>query len=117
MALNEFSENYMRSRNYNHYILESHKFQKAEVGGGFHDWHFEADGIEVNNRAFVWMLYLNTVENGGMTEFIKNRDEKIRIKPEVGKFVFWPAGETHLHRGSPDLKETKYILTGWINRP
>lgn len=117
MALNEFSENYMKSRNYDHYNLQSHKFQKAEADGGFYGWHFEADGPEVKNRAFVWMLYLNTVENGGMTEFIKNRDEKIRIKPEVGKFVFWPAGETHLHRGSPDLKETKYILTGWVNRP
>ncbi len=117
IALNEFSENFIKSRDFNHYILDSHKFQKAEADGGFHGWHFEADGGKDKNRAFVWMLYLNTVENGGMTEFYKNKNEKIRIKPEIGKFVFWPAGETHLHRASPDLKETKYILTGWVNRP
>jgi hypothetical protein len=117
MALNEFCDNFLKNRNLDHYILNCHKFQKAESAGGFYKWHIETSGPEVNNRAFVWMLYLNTVEKGGCTEFLRNKDEKIRIKPEIGKFVFWPAGETHLHRSSPDLQETKYILTGWINRP
>jgi hypothetical protein len=117
MAFKEFCDNFLISRDYNNYTLQSHKFQKGEAGGGFYKWHFEADGLDVKNRAFTWMIYLNTIENGGCTEFIKNKTEIIKIKPEVGKFVFWPAGETHMHRGEPDLQETKYILTGWINRP
>ena len=31
-----------------------------------------------------------------------------------GKLVIWPAYFTHTHRANPDLKEDKYIITGWL---
>ena len=99
------------------YYCNSHKFRKAPLGGGFNIWHKEvsSDGSG-SKRAFVWMLYLNTVNNGGNTEFFINTDETIRIKPEVGKMVFWPAGETHYHRSEPFLGEDKYYISGWLKR-
>jgi hypothetical protein len=37
-------------------------------------------------------------------------------KPETGKLLFFPAGYTHYHRASPELKGQKYIITGWLTR-
>ena len=55
-------------------------------------------------------LYLNTIEDGGETEFLYQGK---RVKAEQGKLLIWPAGFTHVHRGNPPLKESKYILTSW----
>lgn len=56
------------------------------------------------------MIYLNTVENGGGTEFkYYNHVEKA----EKGKLLIWPPDFTHTHRGLPSETEEKYILTGW----
>jgi hypothetical protein len=111
----EFLDNFAPMLKIESFYNVTHKFQKAEADGGFYSWHCESSA-SLKNRAFVWMLYLNTVEKGGKTQFWKDKDTIIEVKPEIGKFVFWPAGETHFHRSAPDLKETKYILTGWVLR-
>jgi hypothetical protein len=114
-SLNEFLNKFTIDQTIHNYEYPHHKWQKSTANGGFWNWHFENNGKH-RERSFVWMLYLNTVEKGGYTEFYKTKDEIIRVKPEIGKFVFWPAGETHMHRSSPDLQENKYILTGWVCR-
>jgi hypothetical protein len=56
------------------------------------------------------MLYLNTVDDGGETEF---RYLGHTEKAEKGKLVIWPPDFTHAHRGIPSLTQEKYIFTGW----
>ena len=56
-------------------------------------------------------LYLNDVDEGGETEYLISR--RVKVKPEEGKLVFWPAGYTHPHRGNPIYDGYKYIITGW----
>jgi len=56
-------------------------------------------------------LYLNDVEEGGETEFLY---VKRRVSAKKGRFVLWPAGFTHTHRGNPPLSGEKYIMTGWV---
>lgn len=91
------------------------KFQRSEDGGGFHRWHYEQGDGEENSRRFaVWMIYLNTVETGGKTEFLF---QDLQVKPEAGTLVIWPAAYTHRHRANPDLIGKKYIATGWFNHP
>lgn len=91
------------------------KFQRSEDGGGFHRWHYEqGSGVETRSRFAVWMLYLNTVETGGKTEF---KYQDLAVKPEAGTMVIWPATYTHVHRANPDLVGKKYIATGWFNFP
>lgn len=91
------------------------KFQRSEDGGGFHQWHYEQGSGEESSRRFaVWMLYLNTVEEGGKTEF---KFQDLQIKPEAGTLLIWPATYTHVHRANPDLVGKKYIATGWFNFP
>ena len=41
-------------------------------------------------------------------------NQSLRIKPEQGTLVLWPAGYTHIHRGNPPLSGEKYIMTGWL---
>lgn len=88
----------------------SFKIQKTKVGGGYHVWHYESANREISNRLLTWILYLNDVQEGGETEFLY---QHMRVKPEQGTLVIWPAAFTHTHRGNPPLSNEKYIVTGW----
>jgi hypothetical protein len=61
-------------------------------------------------RYLAYTVYLNTVEEGGETEFLY---QKQRLKPEAGTLAIWPAAWTHVHRGNPPLSGSKYIITTW----
>ena len=87
------------------------KIQKTEIGGGYHVWHNEDDGPQYMRRVATFILYLNDVDEGGETEFLYYPK---RVKAKQGRFIVWPAGFTHTHRGNPPLSNTKYIVTGWI---
>lgn len=80
--------------------------------GGYKTFHCERGCTTVSNRCLVWMIYLNTVEDGGGTEF---KYYKHIEKAEKGKLLIWPPDFTHTHRGIPSPTEEKYILTGWYN--
>ena len=86
------------------------KIQKTKIGGGYHVWHYESGNREHSNRLLTWILYLNDVQEGGETEFLY---QHMRVKPEQGTLVIWPAAFTHTHRGNPPLSNEKYIVTGW----
>lgn len=86
------------------------KIQKTKIGGGYHIWHYESSTREVCQRLLTWILYLNDVQEGGETEFLY---QHMRVKPEQGTLVIWPAAFTHTHRGNPPLSNEKYIVTGW----
>ena len=88
------------------------KMQRTFPRGGYHIWHCEVNSIACVDRCLSWILYLNDVPYGeGETEFLW---QGIRIQPEMGKLVIWPAQFTHTHRGNPVYNCTKYIATGWI---
>ncbi len=89
-----------------------YKMQKTSPYGGFCMWHQEQGSQDsTRGRYAVWMLYLNDVHRDGGTDFPV---QGIRMQPTEGTMVIWPAAYTHPHRSSPDLEETKYILTGWF---
>lgn len=88
------------------------KIQKTLPAGGYHLWHVEQVPVnEMVMRALVFSVYLNTVEEGGETEFLH---QKQRVKPVKGRIVIWPASFPYLHRGNPPLSGEKYILTSWM---
>ena len=97
------------------YTITGYKFQKSVEGGGFTAWHSELPVFKpmwekVRDRFGVWTFYLNDTDTG-YTDFMH---QKLSIKPETGKLGIWPAYFTHKHRANPDLKEDKYIITGWL---
>jgi len=61
----------------------------------------------------VIITYLNDDFEGGETEFLY---QGVRVKPEKGKTVIFPASYTHVHRGNPPIGGTKYIATTWASR-
>ena len=57
------------------------------------------------------MLYLNTVNDKGGTEF--PFQNKIFFAKK-GRLIIWPAEFTHPHKGIISPTEEKYIVTGWF---
>jgi hypothetical protein len=90
------------------------KIQKTLPGGGYHLWHAERVGTNLNHllRVLVFTLYLNDIEEGGETEFLL---QNMRVKPKKGRLCFFPAHFPYLHRGNPPLAGEKYIMTSWFN--
>ena len=87
------------------------KAKKIPIGGGFHRWHYENGGLQVSPRKLDVQLYLNTVEEGGETEFLYINK---RVKAKQGTLIIFPAAFTHTHRGNPPIGQDKYILTTWV---
>jgi hypothetical protein len=91
--------------------IRSMKIQKTLPGQGYHKWHFESDTRDHSGRIVAWSVYLNTVEQGGETEWLY---QGIRVPAIEGTLAIWPAGFTHVHRGNPPLSGEKYLMTGWV---
>ena len=88
--------------------------QKYDDGGHFRKLHAERTSLHTLHRVFAWMTYLNDVPEGGETEFPMYG---LKIKPEKGKTLIWPAEWTHAHKGAVVAKGNKYIITGWMHYP
>ena len=63
---------------------------------------------------FLFITYLNDVENGGETNF---HHFKIKIKPKQGKTMIWPAEWTHAHSGEVVKSGKKYIIICQLRHP
>tara|TARA_B110000027_G_C16101897_1_gene293498 strand:+ start:1038 stop:1655 length:618 start_codon:yes stop_codon:yes gene_type:complete len=92
--------------------IPSFNIQRYSPGDHFAGIHTERWGFQTLHRVFAWMTYLNDVNDGGETEFTHYG---IKIKPEIGKTLIWPAEWTHAHRGNVVKSGKKYIITGWMN--
>jgi prolyl 4-hydroxylase len=88
--------------------------QKYSKGDHFAKVHSERCDVKASRRIFAWMTYLNDVDDGGRTYF---DHYKIKIKPEIGKTLIWPAEWTHAHSGEILNSGVKHIVTGWMNLP
>ena len=91
---------------------EAFNIQHYAPNEGFLGYHCERIQSQTNQRALVFMTYLNDVTDGGETEF---KYQKLKVKPVKGKMVVWPTDFTHLHRGVVSPTQEKYIATGWYN--
>ena len=89
-----------------------YNLQKYDPWQGYFSSHCENAGKGSNsNRMLVWMIYLNTVTDGGGTYF-ENYD---RTTDAVeGRVVLWPPYWTHFHKGIVSNTQIKYIATGWF---
>ena len=85
---------------------------KYTPGQHFKKVHTERSGNGTFHRVFVFMTYLNDVEEGGSTYF---SHYDLEIQPRKGLTLIWPAEWTHAHRGNVLKAGNKYKLTGWIN--
>ena len=111
MCLEAYIQKYSALSIFNPLSIQSTRIQKTKVGGGYHTWHAEHGAKDVHSRVLACSVYLNTVQNGGETEFLY---QSKRIPAVEGRALIWPAEFTHTHRGNPPLSNTKYIITSWF---
>jgi hypothetical protein len=95
-------------------VFEYVNIQKYPIKGGYHKWHCERNGYTpmTNARHLAFMTYLNDVTDEGETEFFY---QKLKVTPEKGLTLIWPADWTFTHRGIPSPTQEKMIVTGWFN--
>ncbi len=72
--------------------------------------HFDSVDV-VANRYMVFLWYLNTVEQGGETEFC---DLGIKVKPRTGRLLMFPPYWMYQHAGRPPISGDKYILSTYL---
>lgn len=88
--------------------------QKYNPGGHFAHIHSERTDMASLHRLFAFMTYLNDDFEDGETHFIH---QQLKVKPEKGKTLIWPAEWTHAHAGEVVNAGSKYIATGWMLLP
>ena len=93
------------------------QIQKYDKGlGHFNSFHLEEFNPSTKDRLFVFILYLNDVEEGGETAFYfkeEGEDDYFKVKPQTGKLIIHPASWPYVHKGCMPESSDKYILTAW----
>ena len=118
-SLNKNIINYEKTRGkmYHKFILEEGGEQRVEDSGyqiqrtkpkEYYVWHHDQASFRSRRLTYIW--YLNDVKDGGYTQF----NTGLKIHPEAGKMMIFPALWPWMHRGYPPKTETKYIVTGWL---
>lgn len=90
-----------------------HQIQKYIKNEGHYKRYHNDFSILKNTtyyRVMTYIIYLNTVEEGGETVFFGN----YKIKPTAGRIVIFPASWTYPHCGKVPISDDKYIVTGWL---
>ena len=83
-----------------------YQIQKTEPKQ-YYAWHH--DQSDQQCRVLTYMWYFNTISEGGYTEFCNG----LRVYPDRGKLLIFPATWEYIHRGFPPLFDTKYVCIGW----
>jgi hypothetical protein len=99
------------------YSLNELTVQMYRIGEGhFAHWHSEiyprGQDTETLRRVLFLILYLNTVHEGGATEFLYQR---VSVPPVKGSLLVAPAGFTHTHTGNVPTSGSKYVVTSWVS--
>lgn len=110
-AYPEYANKFSLLKDFASHSIYHLKGQKTRLSEGYHMWHCEDSNYAISGRVLTFILYLNTVEEGGETEFLYLPK---RIKAQAGRFILFPGSFTHAHRGNPPLSGTKYVITGWV---
>ena len=93
------------------HAFEEFRIKKYKVGGEDRfDTHVDVMSYSSSRRFLSFFWYLNTVEEGGETEF----DELI-IKPKKGSLVVFPPLWMFPHKGHPPVSEPKYLLSTYLH--
>ena len=113
-ACDEYIKNYPFLRKMKEWTVYSEfKIQRYNPNEAYFVEHCENEGAtksECVRRLIALMVYLNTVTDGGQTNF---PTQNISFSPKVGDVLMWPAYWTHPHHGIVSRTQKKYIITGW----
>jgi hypothetical protein len=80
--------------------------------GHYNGWHAEDGNFEMSRRKFVFILYLNDVDEGGETELLYTG---LKVQPKKGQLLIHPAPYPFVHKGHTPISDNKYIVTTWLS--
>lgn len=92
-----------------HFFDDGFMLTRYEQGVGHFAVHTDQRLNIPNPRLFSTIWYLNTVETGGETHFPTLGD--LKIHPEKGKAIHFPANWLFPHAGCIPVTQRKYIVT------
>jgi 2OG-Fe(II) oxygenase superfamily. len=97
------------ARRYSAHIkqFEPISFNKYEPGEEF---HVHADYFEGSNRVISAVAYLNTVEEGGMTNFIYHG---VEVDAVAGRVAVFPSNYLFAHAALPPENDVKFSAAFW----
>lgn len=88
-----------------------YQIQRYKKGAGFYRNHVDGDPENQPHRIFACVLYLNTVEEGGETQFPHHG---VSVKPVAGRMVIFPSIWLYPHEGRVPISEDKVIATTFV---
>jgi len=89
------------------WILNKLRYKLFKKGNYFSDWHSEHNFVNPY-RLLAIQIYL-TDHNCGTEFFFKKT-----ILSKSGRICLFPAYFTHTHKGQPDFKKNRSIITGYV---
>ena len=92
--------------------LSGANIQHYAPSQGYYVWHCEKSSPHNADRHLVFSTFLNTVTEGGHTEFLHQGKA---VEAVVGRTIIFPSDWTYTHKGRVSETQDKYIITGWYN--
>ena len=94
------------------YAFEEFRIKKYNTSADEFKDHVDVGDHASARRFLVCFLYLNTVENGGSTDFPKL---DYSIQPQCGRILMFPSTWMYRHAGRPVELGKKYIAGSYLH--
>ena len=88
-----------------------YKIQHYKKNEGHFKWHFDALGPGAWERQLAFVIFLNSVAEGGETCYHR---QNLRVRPVAGDALVFPTFWTHMHCGEMPRSEDKYIVSSFV---
>jgi len=111
-CLTDYREKYTAFQMFSEIKDTGFQVQRYIKNEGFYIYHNDFSADKEKYRILTFLFYLNDVEEGGETEFFYG---KLKVKPEAGKCILFPASWTFPHTGIMPISNDKFIVTGWLH--
>lgn len=86
-------------------------FQWYRKAIGFYRRHVDSNPLAAQDRILGVVMYLNTVEQGGGTEFPLH---EVSVEAIAGRVCIFPAIWTHPHIGMMPISDDKFIISTFL---
>ena len=111
-CLTQYRDKYDAFKLFNKIDDTGFQIQRYLKNEGFYTYHHDFYIEHKKYRILTFLFYLNDVEEGGETEFFYG---KLKVKPETGKCVLFPASWTFPHKAIMPISNDKFVVTGWLH--
>lgn len=96
------------------HVFENARMKKYEANDKDQfGWHTDVGDKASASRFLVMFMYLNDVEEGGLTRFESHLD--FTVKPKQGRIVVFPPMFMYPHIGEKPVSGSKYILSTYAH--